>query len=79
MAGENIHIRGECSGFTEGRNEDDPWTPHLPPSFTDLETIDFIPAFAPEKEEEVVFDIHGGAGGGDAEIRPKMQLVRSER
>lgn len=51
---------------------------HLPPSFTVLEMINFIPAFAPEKEE-VVSNIHGGVGGGDAELRSKMQLVQSER
>lgn len=46
----------------------------LPPSSTDLEMIDFIPALAPG--EEAVSDFQGGAGGGDAELRPEMQLGR---
>lgn len=44
----------------------------FPPSSTDLEMIDFIPALAPG--EEAVSDFQGGAGGGDAELRPEMQL-----
>lgn len=36
--------------------------------------IDFIPALAPG--EETVSDFQGGAGGGDAELRPEMQLGR---
>lgn len=44
----------------------------LPPFSTDLETIDFIPALAPGEEE--VSDFQGGARGGDAELRPEMQL-----
>lgn len=36
--------------------------------------IDFIPALAPG--EEGVSDFQGGAGGGDAELRPEMQLLR---
>lgn len=34
--------------------------------------IDFIPALAPGGE--AVSDFQGGAGGGDAELRPEMQL-----
>lgn len=44
----------------------------LPPSSTDLEMIDFIPALAPG--EEAVSDFQGGAGGGGAELRPEMHL-----
>lgn len=36
--------------------------------------IDFIPAFAPE--EEAASDFQGGAEGGDAELRPEMQLFQ---
>lgn len=56
--------------------------PSLSPS-TDLETIDFIPAFAPG-EGEAVSDYRwgswgwegwGAAGGGEVELRPKTAGV----
>lgn len=61
LAGQNMHMRGGGDGQREGGNEEDlqrgskkvtlflRWSPSRSPSSTDLETIDFIPAFAPEE------------------------------
>lgn len=83
LAGQNIQVRGEADGQREGGNEDDLqrgskkvtlFLPCLPPGSpsTDLETIDFIPAFAPE---EVVSDYQGGPGGADVELRPRYVWI----
>lgn len=88
LAGQNIHVRGEAGGQREGGNEDDlqrgskevtlflPCLPSGSPSSTDLETIDFIPAFAPE---EVVSDYQGGPGGADVELRPRYVWIATTR
>lgn len=84
LAGQNMHIRG---GRREGGNEEDlqmgikgghaipPLVPprrSRSPSSTDLETIDFIPAFAPE-EGEVASDYQGGARRTRCGTKNKMQ------
>lgn len=51
---------GDEHDLQTGSKEVTPFLISLPPS-TDLDVIDFIPAFAPE--EEVASDFQGGAGG----------------